>query len=161
MAHKAQTLYSLAFYRKSLPNTELNIVLLQYAICQMMPTIIVSSNFLQNLLCINLWFSGFNVKLGFPDGTSGKASGLGRSPGEGNGNPLQYSCQENPRDRGGWWATVHSITKSHIWLKRLSMHTRNVKLNIFLIQSTKPFVKGNIRDLYSIPSHKVPGFHHL
>ena len=45
MAHKAQTIYSLAFYRKSLPNTELNIVLLQYAICQMMPTIIVSSIF--------------------------------------------------------------------------------------------------------------------
>ena len=35
--------------------------------------------------------------------------GLGRSPGEGNGNPLQYSCLRNPMDRGAWWATVHGI----------------------------------------------------
>ena len=34
------------------------------------------------------------------------------SPGEGNGNPLQYSCQENPMDRGAWWATVHGVAKS-------------------------------------------------
>ena len=39
-------------------------------------------------------------------------SGLGRSPGEGNGNPLQYSCLENPKDRGAWWATVHGVAKS-------------------------------------------------
>ena len=38
--------------------------------------------------------------------------GLGRSPGEGNGNPLQYSCLENPMDRGAWWATVHGVAKS-------------------------------------------------
>ena len=38
--------------------------------------------------------------------------GLGRSPGEGNGNLLQYSCLENPIDRGAWWATVHEVTKS-------------------------------------------------
>ena len=37
---------------------------------------------------------------------------LGISPGEGNGNPLQYSCLENPMDRGAWWATVHGITKN-------------------------------------------------
>ena len=37
---------------------------------------------------------------------------LGRCPGEGNGNLLQYSCLENPMDRGAWWATVHSVTKS-------------------------------------------------
>ena len=36
----------------------------------------------------------------------------GRSPGEGNGNPLQYSCLENPMDRGAWWATVHGVAKS-------------------------------------------------
>ena len=40
---------------------------------------------------------------------------LGRSPGEGNGNSLQYSCLENPMDRGGWWATVHGVTKSWTW----------------------------------------------
>ena len=37
--------------------------------------------------------------------------GSGRSPGEGNGNPLQYSCLENPMDRGAWWATVHAVTR--------------------------------------------------
>ena len=36
----------------------------------------------------------------------------GRSPGEGNGNPLQYSCLGNPMDRGAWWATVHEVAKS-------------------------------------------------
>ena len=57
---------------------------------------------------------------GFPDGSDGKASvynvgdpssipGLGRSPGEGNGNPLQYYCLENPMDRGAWQATVHGV----------------------------------------------------
>ena len=38
--------------------------------------------------------------------------GLGRSPGGGHGNPLQYSCLENPMDKGAWWATVHGITES-------------------------------------------------
>jgi len=41
---------------------------------------------------------------------------LGRSRGEGNGNPLQYSCLENPMDRGAWWATVHGVAKSQTGL---------------------------------------------
>ena len=45
-------------------------------------------------------------------GDLGSIPGLGRSPGEGNGNPLQYSRLENPIDRGAWWATVHGIAKS-------------------------------------------------
>ena len=60
--------------------------------------------------------------LGFPGGSDGKESahnvgglsltpGLGRSPEEGNGNPFQYSCLENPMDRGAWWATVQRIAK--------------------------------------------------
>ena len=40
-----------------------------------------------------------------------------RSPGEGNGNSLQYSCLENSMDRGAWWATVHEVTKSQTWLR--------------------------------------------
>ena len=59
---------------------------------------------------------------GFPLGLSGKEStcnagemgsipGWGRSPGEGNGNPLQYSCLEDPMDRGAWQAIVHGVTK--------------------------------------------------
>ena len=43
--------------------------------------------------------------------------GLGRSPGEGHGNPLQYSCLENPMDRGAWWAKVHRVAKSQTYLK--------------------------------------------
>ena len=60
--------------------------------------------------------------LGFPGSSEGKESACnvgdldsiprtGRSPGEGNGNPLQSSCPENPMDRGDWWATVHGVAK--------------------------------------------------
>ena len=49
-------------------------------------------------------------------------SASGRSLGEGNGNPLQYSCLANPMDRGAWLAAVHGITKSRTWLKRFSRH---------------------------------------
>ena len=45
-------------------------------------------------------------------GDSGLISGSGRSPGEGDGTPLQYSCLENPMDRGAWRPTVHGVTKS-------------------------------------------------
>ena len=44
-------------------------------------------------------------------GDLGSIPGSGRSPGEGNGNSLQYSCLENPMDRGAWWATVHGVTR--------------------------------------------------
>ena len=61
--------------------------------------------------------------MGFPGGSEVKVSackagdlgsipGSGRSPGEENGNPLQYSCLENPMDGGAWWATVHGVAKS-------------------------------------------------
>ena len=64
---------------------------------------------------------------GFPCGSDGKVSacnagdlgsipGWGRSPGEGNGNPLYYSCLENPMDGGTWWATVHGVTNSRTQL---------------------------------------------
>ena len=46
------------------------------------------------------------------EGDLGSIPGLGRSPGEGTGYPLQYSGLENPMDRGAWWATVHGVTKS-------------------------------------------------
>ena len=71
------------------------------------------------------------LSLGFPGSSNNKKSacnggdlglipGLGRSLGEENGNPLQYSCLENPMDRGMWWLTVHRVTKS--WT-RLSSYT--------------------------------------
>ena len=67
----------------------------------------------------------------FPGGSEVKASacneedlglipGSGSSPREGNGNPLQYSCLENPMDRGAWWATVHGVTKSRARLSDLT-----------------------------------------
>ena len=46
-------------------------------------------------------------------GDLGLIPGLRRSPGEGNGNPLQYYCLENSMDRGTWWATIHEVAKSH------------------------------------------------
>ena len=68
-------------------------------------------------------FSALLTHLSFILGSDGKASacngggpgsipGLGRSPGEGNGNPVQYSCLENSMVRGAWWAIVHGITKN-------------------------------------------------
>ena len=72
--------------------------------------------------------------VGFPGGSDGKSiclqwgdlgsiSGLGRSPGEGNGSPLQYSCLENPMDSGAWWATVHGVAKSRTRLSDFTSWT--------------------------------------
>ena len=69
--------------------------------------------------------------MGFPGGSDSKASacnpgdpgsvpGLGRSPGEGNGNPLQCSCLENSMDGGAWWATVHGVAKSRTRLSEFT-----------------------------------------
>ena len=52
--------------------------------------------------------------------------------GEGNGNPLQCSCLENPRDRGAWWAAIHGVTQSRTWLKRLSSSSSSSEsFNVF------------------------------
>ena len=53
--------------------------------------------------------------------------GLGRYHGEWSGNPLQYSGLENPMDRGAWWARVHRVATSRIWLKQLSKHAKDSK----------------------------------
>ena len=60
---------------------------------------------------------------------AGSIPGSGRSPGGGQGNPLQYSCQGNPMDRGAWWAAVHRVTQSRTLLERLSTHAHNA--NVF------------------------------
>ena len=73
----------------------------------------------------------------FPGGSDGKASaynagdpgsvpGSGRSPGEGNGSPLQYSCLENPKDGRAWWAAIHRVAKSQARLneQRFSVETK-------------------------------------
>ena len=78
--------------------------------------------------------------LGFPDGSAGEESscnsgdtrdagsipGLGRFPGEENGNPLQFSCLENSMDRGAWWATVHGVAKSQT--ERFHFQCVNIKI---------------------------------
>ena len=48
--------------------------------------------------------------------------------GEGNGNPLQYSCLKNPRDRGAWWTAVHGVAQGQMWLKRLSSSSQDLKV---------------------------------
>ena len=53
---------------------------------------------------------------------TGLIPGLGRSPGGGQGNPLQYSCLENPMDRGAWLARIHRVAKNETQLKGLSMY---------------------------------------
>ena len=54
----------------------------------------------------------------------GSVPGLGRFPGGGNGNLLQYSCLENPMDKGAWYAIAHRVTKSQTWLKRPHTHAK-------------------------------------
>ena len=66
-------------------------------------------------------------------GDVGSVPEWGRSPGEGHGNPLQYSCLENPMDRGAWRATVHGVTKCWTWLKWLRIHVKEKKRNAFSI----------------------------
>ena len=82
----------------------------------------------QVIISPDLWTLQFKQShKGFPGGSDGKVSvcnagdlgwipGLGRSPGEQNGNPLQYSCLENPMDSGAWQATSHGVTKSRTQL---------------------------------------------
>ena len=55
-------------------------------------------------------------------GDRGSIPGSGKSPGEGNGNPLQYSCLENPMDKGAWLATVHGVTKSQTRLSDFTIY---------------------------------------
>ena len=94
------------------------------------------------------WFSVWNSPfiILFPGGASGKESACqcrrymrqgfdpwvgkipwSRNPLHWSGKPLQYSCLENPTDRGAWWATVHGVAKRQTWLKRLSTHAQSLK----------------------------------
>ena len=64
------------------------------------------------------WFPGGSVIKNLPANAGNESSipRLGRSPGEGNGYPLRYSCLGNPTDRESWWATVHGVAKNQTWL---------------------------------------------
>ena len=67
-------------------------------------------------------FPGGSVVKNLPvhAGDVGSIPGLGRSPGEGNGNPRQYSCLENPMDGRAWWATVHEVAKNRTQLSNFT-----------------------------------------
>ena len=86
--------------------------------------------------------------MGFPGGSDSKESackgedpgsipGLGRSPGERNGNPLQCSCLENSTDRGVWWATVHGVSESETTEQLTHTHTHT---NTVCVLNTEYFV---------------------
>ena len=87
-------------------------------------TLVVANQFEVKFSLNQLYWGIVYVLYGFLGGSDGEESacsagdlglipGLRRSPGEGNGNPLQYYCLENSMDRGTWWATIHEVTKSH------------------------------------------------
>ena len=94
-----------------------------------------SRHWLQTLASSEVGLRNLYWHPGFPGGSEVKASacnvgdlglipGLGRSPGEGKGNPLQYSCLEDPMDGGAWWATVHRLPKSRTRLSNFTYLTQ-------------------------------------
>ena len=104
-------------------------------------------------------------------GDSGSVLGLGRSPGEGNGNPSRYSCLENCTDRGDWWATVHRVAKSWTGLSEEHFHFfcfdptqhRNLTLcKISLVSCISEKLSGHFSCLISkSPFLLCPGSHSL
>ena len=83
----------------------------------------LGKEYIKVVYCHPVYLTYIQSTSGFPGGSDVKASacnagdlglipGLGRYPGEGNGNPLQYSCLENPMDRGAWCTIVHGVAKS-------------------------------------------------
>ena len=66
-------------------------------------------------------------------GDLGSIPGLGRSPGEGNGNPLHYSCLENPMDRGAWWDILHGVAKSRTRLSDFTSLLKSPERNTFYL----------------------------
>ena len=123
-----------------------------------------------SLLSSGVWFNASHAFLGFPGGSlvknppanggdaadMGSIPGRGRSPGEGNGTPLQYSCLENPMDRGAWRATVHGVTRvgQDLVSKPPSLRAKPIfeKVNIlvfwilkysFMFQSTIGLIKSS------------------
>ena len=79
-------------------------------------------------------FSGGSVVKNLPAnaGDMGSIPGSGRSPGEGNDNPLQYSCLGNPMNRGAWWATVHGVAKSWTQLNNNNHLIRECPLGVYI-----------------------------
>ena len=104
-----------------------------------------------NILYIYVYFKLVYDTLGFPGDSDGKESacnmgipslipGLGRSPGEGNGYPLQYSCLENSMDRRAWWATVYGVAKTWLVVWEVVRYDRT---------------KGEIKSKIQIPGQRI------
>ena len=95
-------------------------------------------------------------------GDSGSIPESGRSPGEGNGNPLHYSCPENPRDEGAWWAAISGVAQSWTRLKRLSSSSSIDRCpglsQVALAVKNPPANAEEERDAGSIPASGIsPG----
>ena len=112
----------------------------------------------------------------FPGGSDGKASvynagdlgsilGSGRSAGEGNGNSLQYSCLENTRDGGAWWAAVYGVSQSWTRLKQLSSSSSSSRLIITFVPRSKRLLMSWLQVTIFIDSgvqeNKVPHCFHF
>ena len=100
----------------------------------------------------------------FPGGISGKEPvcqckrhkilGLGRSPGEGDGNPLQCSWLENPMDREAWWATVHGVAKSWIRARKCAFtQLPSIPRSGMLLGTSRAETEGLEKQLGSKPPH--------
>ena len=114
------------------------------------------------------------LTLGFPGGSEVKAfacnagdlgliPGSGRSPGEGNGNPLQYSCLRNPMDRGDWWPTVHRVAKSGTRLSDFTLLSlfSHWASQVVLVVKNPPVNVGEVTDSSLIPGlGRSPGGGH-
>ena len=92
------------------------------------------SLFPESFLCIYIYCGSVSKESACNEGNLDLIPGLGRSPGEGNANPLECSCLENSMDRGAWWATVHQVTRvRHDWVTNTHTHTNtHTPLNSYL-----------------------------
>ena len=117
-------------------------------------------------LCIIRWhlsFPGSSVGKNLPimqesQEMQGSILGSGRSPGGGNGNPLQNSFPENPMDRRAWWATVRGVGKSQIQLKWLSMQATLNSNNEFIVFKTEENVY--IEKLFKVQNNEIRSKNH-
>ena len=113
-------------------------------------------------ICPGVGLQSHMVALGFPCGSAGKEStcnagdlgsipGLGRSPGEGKGNPLQYSCLKVSMDRRAWQAIVHGVAKSRDW-------ATNTVVGLFLIFKGTSILFSIVAVPIYIPTNSAGGF---
>ena len=93
-------------------------------------------------------------------GDASSIPGSGRAPGGGHGNPLQYSCLQNPMDGGGCWAAIHRVAKSQTWLKQLCMpaYLKMVKMVNFMLHAFYHNFKKQEDKKCSLSSIEPQGF---